>query len=142
MYIKYPIYTFVVLCFILQCRNFKHYHVKHLKTFNEAITYLASDVCVDPITKADLGQFNLCEKATLIVSENPGTAAFYEILNDWHPCGHSRCEGLTDWCIANLHWFVISSGGIGMLIYFKWIDYQRDILYTKMRLPLQNLKND
>tara|TARA_B110000091_G_scaffold74390_1_gene81939 strand:- start:102 stop:404 length:303 start_codon:yes stop_codon:yes gene_type:complete len=93
-------------------------------------------VCVDPITKADLGTFNLCEKATLIASENPGSAAFYQILNDFHPCGHSRCVGLTDWCIMNLHWFVITIGGFVLVFYFKWIDYQRDIMFSKMRLPL------
>lgn len=93
------LYSFLILCFILQCRNYNHYRVKHQKKFNEAVTYLNSDVCIDPITRADLGTFNLCEKATLIASENPGSAAFYQILNDWHPCGHSRCEGLSDWCI-------------------------------------------
>jgi hypothetical protein len=130
------LYSFLILCFILQCRNYNHYRVKHQKKFNEAVTYLNSDVCIDPITRADLGTFNLCEKATLIASENPSSAAFYQILNDWHPCGHSRCEGLSDWCITNLHWFVFSIVGIGMLIYIKWIDYQRDIMFTKMRLPL------
>jgi len=136
MLLRYLLYIFLTLCFILQCRNYNHYRVKHQKKFNEAVTYLNSDVCIDPITRADLGTFNLCEKATLIASENPGSAAFYQILNDWHPCGHSRCEGLSDWCITNLHWFVFSIVGIGMLIYIKWIDYQREIMFTKMRLPL------
>jgi len=136
MLLRYLLYSFLTLCFILQCRNYNHYRVKHQKKFNEAVTYLNSDVCIDPITRADLGTFNLCEKATLIASENPSSAAFYQILNDWHPCGHSRCEGLSDWCITNLHWFVFSIVGIGMLIYIKWIDYQRDIMFTKMRLPL------
>ena len=134
--IRYLLYSFLTLCSILQCRNYNRYRVKHQKSFNEAVTYLRSDVCVDPITRADLGTFNLCEKATLIASENPSSAAFYQILNDFHPCGHDRCGGLTDWCIANIHWFVISIGGFGLIVYFKWIDYQRDVMYTKLRLPL------
>jgi len=24
---------------------------------------------------------------------------------------------------------------VGMMFYFKWVEHQRDILYTKMRLP-------
>jgi|TARA_B110000908_G_scaffold171758_1_gene235747 hypothetical protein len=127
---------FVILCFILQIRNFNLYNIKHQRKYNEAMTYLSSDVCIDPITRADLGKFNLCEKATIIVSENPRTAAFYQILEDFHPCGNSRCLGFTDWCISNLHWFVIGFGGFGILIYFKWVDHQRDILFTKLRLPL------
>ena len=92
--IRYLLYSFLTLCSILQCRNYNIYRVKHQKSFNEAVTYLRSDVCVDPITRADLGTFNLCEKATLIASENPSSAAFYQLLNDFHPCGHDRCVGL------------------------------------------------
>ena len=134
--IRYLLYSFLTLCSILQCRNYNIYRVKHQKSFNEAVTYLRSDVCVDSITRANLGTFNLCEKATLIASENPSSAAFYQLLNDFHPCGHNRCVGFSDTVIANIHWFVISIGGFGLIVYFKYLDYRRDVMFTKLRLPL------
>ena len=127
--------SFMVICFLLQVRNFNRYRVDHRRKHDEAVTYLQSDVCVDSVTRAQLGTFNLCEKASHIVDENPSSAAFYDILNDWYPCGHSRCEGALDWVMANLHWFVCMILVVGMMFYFKWVEHQRDILYTKMRLP-------
>ena len=133
--IRYGMLSFVVICFLLQVRNFNRYRVDHRRKHDEALTYLNSDVCMDAVTRAQLGTFNLCEKASHIVNENPSSAAFYDILNDWYPCGHGRCEGALDWIVANLHWFVILILLIGMMFYFKWVEHQRDILYTKMRLP-------
>ena len=127
--------TFLAICFLLQVRNFNRYRVDHRRKHDEAVTYLQSDVCVDSVTRAQLGTFNLCEKASHIVDENPSSAAFYDILNDWYPCGHGRCEGALDWVMANLHWFVMMILVVGMMFYFKWVEHQRDILYTKMRLP-------
>jgi len=127
---------FCCLCFLLQVRNFNRYRVDHRRKHEEARTYLNSDVCVDSVTRARLGTFNLCEKASHIVDENPSSAAFYDILNDWHPCGHDRCAGTGDWLIANMHWFVLVILMSGMMIYFKWVDHQRDVLFTRMRLPL------
>ena len=127
--------SLLVICFLLQVRNFNRYRVDHRRKHDEAVTYLQSDVCVDSVTRAQLGTFNLCEKASHIVDENPSSAAFYDILNDWYPCGHGRCEGALDWVMANLHWFVMMILVVGMMFYFKWVEHQRDILYTKMRLP-------
>jgi hypothetical protein len=135
MLIRYLILTFVTISFLLQIRNYNRYRVEHRRNFKEAQTYLNSDVCVDAQTRADLGTFNLCDRAEHILNENPSSAAFYDILNDWYPCGHGRCEGVFDWFIANLHWFVMIVVIICMLIYFKWVEHQRDILYTRMRLP-------
>ena len=90
MYLRYITITLITICFLLQFRNFNTYLVKYRRKNAEALTYLNSDVCTDPITKAQLGQFNLCVKAEHIVNEQPSSAAFYEILNDWYPCGHGR----------------------------------------------------
>jgi len=128
--------TLICIACLLQVRNFNHYRVDHCRKHDEARTYLNSDVCVDPVTRSQLGTFNLCEKASHIVNENPSSAAFYDILNDWYPCGHGRCDGALDWVMANLHWFVLMILLIGMMFYFKWVEHQRDILYTKMRLPM------
>lgn len=125
------------ICVMLQIRNFNRYRVDHVRKHDEAVTYLHSDVCSDPITKAALGTFNLCEKAAHIVAENPASAAFYDILNDWYPCGHGRCDGFGDWMMANMHWFVLAVIIVAMLFYFKWVEHQRDVLYTRMRLPVQ-----
>lgn len=135
MIAKSVVLCLLVICFLLQVRNFNRYRVDHRRKHDEAKTYLNSDVCMDPVTKAQLGTFNLCEKASHILNENPSSAAFYDILNDWYPCGHGRCEGAMDWIMANMHWFLLLIAVVGMLIYFKWVEHQRDLLYTKMRLP-------
>ncbi len=135
MIVKYGIFTLCIICSILQVRNYNRYLVDHRRKHDEALTYLNSDVCSDPITKSQLGTFNLCEKASHIISENPRSAAIYDILNDWYPCGHGRCEGVADWLLANLHWFLLSIIVVVMMFYFKWVEHQRDVLYTKMRLP-------
>jgi hypothetical protein len=136
MIVRWSLVTLAVICFLLQIRNFQRYLVEHRRKHDAAVTYLHSDVCSDPITRAQLGTFNLCEKAEHIVNEQPSQAAFYDILNDWYPCGHGRCEGALDWLWAKSHWIVVGIGGFGMLIYFKWVEHQRDILFTKMRLPM------
>ena len=136
---RYVVMTLCVICCILQIRNYNRYLVDHRRKHNEAVTYLNSDMCSDPVTKSELGTFNLCEKASHIVSENPSSAAFYDILNDWYPCGHGRCEGVGDWLMANLHWLLLVIVVISMMIYFKWVEHQRDILYTKMHLQTRLL---
>jgi len=135
MMLRYLFFIVITICTLLQIRNYNRYRVEHRRQFKEAMTYLHSDVCVDAQTRADLGTFNLCDRAEHILDENPSSAAFYDILNDWYPCGHGRCEGAMDWLTANMHWFVMIIVVIGMMIYFKWVEHQRDILYTRMRLP-------
>ena len=140
MYLQWTLTTLMVICCLLQVRNFNRYHVKHRRQHEAAQTYLNSDVCADAITRAQLGTFNLCEKAEQIVNEQPSQTAFYEILNDWYPCGHGRCEGGLDWFWSKIHWFVLGLGGFGLLFYFKWVEHQRDMMFTKMSLPLLRAK--
>ena len=135
MLIRYGGLTFVVICFLLQIRNFNRYRVDHRRKHDEAKTYLNSDVCMDSVTRAQLGTFNLCEQASHIINENPSSTAFYDILNDWYPCGHGRCEGVLDWLSSNIHWFLMLMLVVGMMFYFKWVEHQRDVMYTRMRLP-------
>ena len=136
MILRWSLVTLFVIGFLLQIRNYQRYLVEHRRNHEAAVTYLNSDVCSDAITRSKLGTFNLCEKAEQIVNEQPSQSAFYEILNDWYPCGHGRCEGALDWVWAKSHWIVMTIGGFGILIYFKWVEQQRDILFTKMRLPM------
>ena len=71
--------TIVCMCVILQVRNFNRYRVERRRKHKEAATYLNSDVCADPITRSELGNFNLCEKAEHIVNERPTEAAFQTV---------------------------------------------------------------
>ena len=120
---------------LLQLRNFNRYRVERRRQHDEARVYLESDVCADAITRAQLGTFNLCERAEHIVSEPPAPAAFYDILNDWYPCGHGRCDGAFDWLYSRLHWIVMFVGVLGTMIYFKWVDHQNVQMFSRMRLP-------
>jgi len=142
MYLRLFLSSFAAICCILQFRNFNKYRVERRRKHDEAYVYLNSDVCVDPLTRSQLGTFNLCEKAEHIVNERPTEAAFYDILNDWYPCGHGRCDNFADWLYGNIHWFVLVICVFSMMIYFKYVEHQRDILYTKMRLPMmRNIGN-
>ena len=130
--------------FFLQIRNFNYYRVERQRKWDEARVYLESDVCADAITRAQLGTFNLCERAEHIVSESPTTAAFYDILNDWYPCGHGRCDYALDWLYSRLHWIIMFILVLGTLIYYKWVDHQNVRMFTRMSLPtrLENIKVD
>lgn len=121
--------------FLLQIRSFNRYRVERRRQHDEARVYLESDVCADPITRAQLGNFNLCERAEHIVDESPTTAALYDILNDWYPCGHGRCDYALDWFWARLHWIIMFVGIIGTMIYIKWVDHQNVQMFSRMTLP-------
>ena len=135
MYMRWVMGIFATVTVLLQIRNFNRYHVERTRKHSEARVYLHSDVCADAITRSQLGTFNLCEKAEHIVNESPTEAALYDILNDWYPCGHGRCDGTLDWLWSNIHWFFIGMVICGMMVYFKWVDYQRDRMFTHMTLP-------
>tara|TARA_B100000780_G_C21009605_1_gene404243 strand:- start:185 stop:625 length:441 start_codon:yes stop_codon:yes gene_type:complete len=140
MYLRWGFGIFLIITFVLQVRNFNRYHVERKRKHVSGQVYLNSDVCTDAITRSQLGTFNLCEKAEQIVNESPFETAMYDVINDWYPCGHGRCDGAWDWLRANIHWFLFVFVVMGMMLYFKWVEHQRDIMFTRMRLPtmLQN----
>ena len=78
MYARWLSSTFVIITIVMQVRNFNRYRVERARKHSESIVYLNSDVCADPITRAQLGTFNLCEKAEHIRNESPTEAAMYE----------------------------------------------------------------
>lgn len=133
---RWAVYTMALICAMLQFRSFNKYRVERIRKHREAQTYLDSDVCADPITRASLGTFNLCESAEHIVNERPTESAFYDILNDWYPCGNGRCDGAGDWLYKNLPWFAVIFLVAGTMFYHKWVDHQRNLLWTRMQLPV------
>jgi len=135
LYLRGLFGLFVFVTLVLQFRNFNRYRVERTRKHSEARVYLNSDVCADAITRSQLGRFNLCEKAEHIVDESPTEAAMYDIVNDWYPCGHGRCEGTLDWLWSHIHWIFLCLLVSGMMIYFKWVDYQRDRMFTRLTLP-------
>ena len=125
----------LVVCFLFQVRNLKRYRVERSRKHLSASTDLMSDVCSDPITRGQLGTFHLCEQAEQIVNETPPVSAFYDLLDDWYPCGHGRCEAGRDWVHANLYILLIAAGLLCYLIYIKYMDYRKMELFTRMTLP-------
>ena len=130
----------IVVCLLFQIRNLKRYRVERTRKHNEASTYMESDVCSDPITRGQLGTFHLCEQAEQIVNETPTVAALYDILDDWYPCGHGRCDAVRDWVYTNMYILMIATGLLLYLVYIKWMDYRKMELFTRMTLP-QSLMN-
>jgi|TARA_B110000977_G_scaffold197487_1_gene280108 hypothetical protein len=123
------------MCVLFQLRNLKRYRVARARKHNEAATYLESDVCSDPITRGQLGTFHLCEQAEQIVNEAPTVSALYDLLDDWYPCGHGRCDAVRDWVHTNLYILLIAVGLLGYLVYIKYMDYRKMELFAHMTLP-------
>lgn len=131
----YVIWALFGMCVLFQLRNLKRYRVERARKHSEAVTYLESDVCSDPITRGQLGTFHLCEQAEQIVNEAPTVSALYDLLDDWYPCGHGRCDAVRDWVHANVYILVIAVGLFGYLLYIKYMDYRKMELFARMTLP-------
>ena len=120
---------------VLQYRQYERYVERSRKRYDEALVYLQTDVCTDDITLAALGRFHRCDEARAIRNESPKMTALYELLNDWHPCGHDKCAGMYAWFMARIHWILIFGGVLAFMAYTKYVDLQKTKLFADAMLP-------
>jgi hypothetical protein len=53
--------------------------------------YLATEVCVNPVIRAKLGEHNLCDQSQTIVDTSAVEAAFFKTMKDIHFCHDAGC---------------------------------------------------
>lgn len=99
-YVYYSIVSTLTLISLagmaMQIREYHMRYLHHRKEASRAEVYLDSQVCVDARVKANLDGFHRCEEAARILEISPWVAAWYDIVENWHVCGHGRCELLLE----------------------------------------------
>jgi len=76
---------------VSKCYSFwQHWH-RHSVTWNAADMLLSSEVCTQPYLRMGVGQFDNCDSASACVSIPPVCRALYDVAEELHVCGQSRC---------------------------------------------------
>ena len=93
---------------VSQVGNLHRYWVERSKEWAKAQAYLLSENCVNPLMRAKLGSFNLCERSEDILSRFPSMSAIHDVAIDLNVCGHDRCAILYVDVTSNLHKIVVT----------------------------------
>ena len=86
----------VTICMVIaftvsKCYSFwQHWH-RHSVTWHSADMLLSSDVCMQPYLRMSVGEFDNCDSASEFVSIPPLCRALYDVAEELHVCGQSRC---------------------------------------------------
>ena len=99
---------FITAFGVSQVGNLHRYWVERSKEWSRARAYLSSENCVNPLMRAKLGAFNLCEKSEDILSRYPSMSAIPDVAVDLNVCGHDRCAILYVAVTTNLHKSVVT----------------------------------
>lgn len=85
--------SFGVLCWFISKVGVYHSHcVTRSIEYEQAKRFLKSPTCTDPVLKADLGDFNLCDRSVRILYTHPWIQAIYDTAEDLRWCGHDSCS--------------------------------------------------
>ena len=98
---------FITAFGVSQVGNLHRYWVERSKEWSRARAYLSSENCVNPLMRAKLGAFNLCEKSEDILSRYPSMSAIHDVAVDLNVCGHDRCAILYVDVTTTLHKLVV-----------------------------------
>jgi len=101
-----------------QVRNYHMRYLYHKKEVSKADVYLRSQVCMDARVKANLGDFHKCDEAAHIVEISPWIAAWYDIIENWHICGHGRCELFLEDIRERVPWFIWITLAVFMYLFY------------------------
>lgn len=99
---------FITAFAVSQVGNLHKYYTLRYKEWTRAHAYLSSENCVNPLMRATLGTFNLCEKSEDILSRYPSMSAIHDVATDLNICGHGRCAILYMDVTQNLHKIVVT----------------------------------
>tara|TARA_B100001093_G_scaffold67796_2_gene57859 strand:- start:1251 stop:1688 length:438 start_codon:yes stop_codon:yes gene_type:complete len=99
---------FITAFGVSQVGNLHRYYVDRSKEWERARAYLSSENCVNPLMRAKLGTFNLCERSENIMSRYPSMSAIHDVAVDLNVCGHDRCAILYVDVTNNLHKIVVT----------------------------------
>ena len=130
---------FIVAFGVSHVGNLHRYWVDRSQEWRRARAYLSSENCVNPLMRAELGTFNLCERSEHILSRYPSMSAIHDVATDLNICGHDRCAILYVDVTANLHKIVLTVlvfSVMGMWIFVKACsDRKAAANYDKYALP-------
>ena len=87
--------------------RFHTYWTDRSKAYERASVFIKTETCTNPRVRADLGEFNLCDRSELILSKEPFVAALYDVAEDLNICGHNRCTILYVDVTKNLYKWVL-----------------------------------
>ena len=99
---------FITAFGVSQVGNLHRYWVERSKEWSRARAYLSSENCVNPLMRAKLGAFNLCEKSEDSLSRYPSMSAIHDVAVDLNVCGHARCAILSVDVTTTLHKIVVT----------------------------------
>jgi hypothetical protein len=98
----------------------------------KASDYLSTEVCMDPVVRAKLGEHTLCDQSQTIVDTSAIEAAFFQTMKDIHFCQDAGCYFFWMELTGNL-WKIAVVGVIVLIILmalgFLRINTQKEAYY-------------
>ena len=116
--------TLMPLMCAVMLKNFHMYWADHKRKYEKALLFLNSNACLDSGMKAALAEFNLCDSALKITDVPPTLAAWYDVVEDMHICGHGRCMQLYSDFTTKLP-LIIMMAAVGAYGIFKCVEMRR-----------------
>lgn len=140
-YIASSIYvTLFVVSLAGMATQIREYHTRYLHHRNEArhaTIYLKTQVCQDARTKANLGDFHNCDHAAKILEISPWIAAGYDIVENWHVCGHGRCELFLQDLLTRVNSYQTAAlVGLVIVLVWRYYDDRRNVRVGHYNLPV------
>ena len=106
---------FTIAFFASQTLNFHKYWIDRSREYSQALTFMASENCQNPLLRSKLGRFNKCEDAEEILGRFPIITALHDVATDLNICGHGRCNIFYYDITANLHKIFVGLGLLAIL---------------------------
>lgn len=133
---------FTLAFFVFQLGHFQLYYLSRRKEYQRASVFIQSENCKNPLLRAQLGSFNLCDQSERVLGRYPFVSAIHDVAEDLHICGHSRCEIFYMDITSNLHKIVLGMvflSLIGLWIFKKTMsDARSKREYEYYSLPTKN----
>lgn len=70
---------------------FKQFHKKRITDYEKALVTLRTDTCIDPVIRAQLEGYNLCERARFDSEQSPAMLAFHDLMETLRFCDKGVC---------------------------------------------------
>jgi hypothetical protein len=130
---------------VSKCYSFwQHWH-RHTVTWQAADMLLNSDVCMQPYLRMGVGEFDNCDIALAFVSISPLFRALYNVAEELHVCGQSRCAILYMDVTDRLVYILPTVLALVVLVICKCgVGYRLDRATTSIneyRLPCRAIKH-
>lgn len=114
--VVWGVLSFFSLAFLVsQMGQYYIYLLQRRREYKQAMTFMASENCQNPLMRSHLGSFNLCDKSEEVLGRYPFVSAIHDVATDLHICGHGRCGSAYVDITQNLHKIVIGTALLSIL---------------------------